>query len=513
LLSPSSSFVGALKAAHVTSELRAQVLMHASSAAANNPASAVMEQSPECALTGEQRALLRRLLLACMMLGATRAQSKGLLAEAAPSLDAIKAFAAAEAAVAVAEHAALKAYEGLLYSAYLIAFHLQLLVSTEWNWLQLVRGDESASTHSFSEEDAHFFRMIHATLCRLHVAGSTAAPFSLLHFLGDPLVSELRAECIRHLNTKGTTHRRHAVDILAILLKLWITPSVTPQGREQWIQNLERSRALSPNARARMRAARTALILSSKAHRDGFLHGGPLYPVQRIPWTNLKLVDSVRTAVGAPNDKLSFQLDEADTVAVVPAASADPSSAEVEGEKEWRRMIRVPTPEEPLPPTPVPSPPVPPSKEDEWMRSIQQPSVPTAEELLAAAAAAKLPPSSPSAPPVAPLLIADSSSSSWVSWLLKPVLNMFSRGGEAEKVRIEAHERGEAKKVEMKVREAVQAAEFAQMEAEMHARMAEQETAKAARLTQLILEQQKADFRQQASEMEAEHSEDDKGGV
>jgi hypothetical protein len=344
LLSPSSSFVGALKAAHVTSELRAQVLMHASSAAANNPASAVMEPPPECALTGEQRLLLRRLLISCMMLGATRAQSEGLLGEAAPSLDAIKAFAADEAAMAVGAHPALRGYEGLLQSAHLIAFHLQLLVDKHWSWLQPGRGDETASSYAFSGEDARFFQLVHASVCRLHVTASAAAvPFSLLHFFGNPLVNELRAECIRHLNTKGTAHRRHAVDILAILLKLWITPSATPQGREQWIQNLERSRALSSNARARMRAARTALILTDKPQRNGFIHEGSLYPVQRIPWTNLKLVDAVRKAVGAPNDKESFQLDSGGAQQVDKAAAV---AAGKEAGEEWRRMPGAPTPEE-----------------------------------------------------------------------------------------------------------------------------------------------------------------------
>jgi hypothetical protein len=319
----------AIRAATELDELEPSIPDPITQSSIDSASSAVLESPPECALTGEQRLLLRRLLTASMMLGATRAKAHALLAEAAPPSDAVGASAAAEAAAAVAAHAALTAYSELLKSAYLIAFRLQLAIETD--------------DHRAKDYRAQFFRLIYATLCRLHVAGSAAAPYCLLHFLGDPLVSELRAQCIRHLNTQDSAHWRHAVEILSILLKALLTPSATALEREQWIQNLEQSGALSSHVRARMRAARTALILSSKAHRDGLLHDGPLYAVQRIPWTNLKLVDSVRAAVGALDDQESFQLD---SIAAQQVDKAVAVAAGKEEREEWRRMPGAPTPEE-----------------------------------------------------------------------------------------------------------------------------------------------------------------------
>ena len=160
---------------------------------------------------------------------------------------------------------------------------------------------ETPRSVSTGEENARFFRLIHASLCRLHVTDSAAAPYSLLHFFGDPLVNELREQCIHGLNTGQSAYWRDSVFVLSTLLRMLLTAPATAQRDEKRLHNLER---LADAVCA------TGTTVASKAHWNEFIHDGPLYTVQCVPWTNCRVVQAIRAAVGALDDQVSFQLSQ-----------------------------------------------------------------------------------------------------------------------------------------------------------------------------------------------------------
>jgi hypothetical protein len=218
--------------------------------------------SGEGTLAPSERRTLRRKLTASMLLGCARAQAL-LFCDEPDDAESVERAAVAESAqllVGMSDH--IQSFSPLVRSAYLVAFNLQSARAAFKRCHQNINAEARTA----------FFRLIYASLCQLHTSSDAAdaPPHSLLNFLGTPSVSAAREQCILALNapamdTQGAEMPANFCELLKELLQCLTQPDPSPDNE-------------------------------------------PLFAVQRIPWTNERLIDWLRQLGDAPNDKESFQL-------------------------------------------------------------------------------------------------------------------------------------------------------------------------------------------------------------
>jgi hypothetical protein len=218
--------------------------------------------SGEGALAPDKRRILRRKLTASMLLGCARAQAQ-VLCDEPDDAESVERAAVAESTrllVGMSDH--IQSFSPLVRSAYVVAFNLQSARAAFKRCHQNINAEARTA----------FFRFIYASLCQLHTSSGAAdaPPHSLLNFLGTPSVSAAREQCILALNA----------------------PAMETQGAEMPSNFCELLKEL----------------LQCLTQLDPPPANEPLFAVQRIPWTNERLIAWLRQLGDAPNDKESFQL-------------------------------------------------------------------------------------------------------------------------------------------------------------------------------------------------------------